>query len=194
MSMLAFDRRAYDADGRLHVACNISKAAINPYLGAEIPDYEKLRLDPRRTYMLLRPADELQRAANTFNNLPILKQHVPVSAQDHQPNLVVGSTGTDANFVGPYLKNSIVVWAKGAIDAVNSGRQKELSAAYRYRADMRPGVHQGQRYDGVMRDIVGNHVALVSQGRAGSDVVVGDAAIQSRFYERFPQARRIGAV
>jgi hypothetical protein len=143
---------------------------------------------------LLRPADELQRAANTFNNLPILKQHVPVSAQDHQPNLVVGSTGTDANFVGPYLKNSIVVWAKGAIDAVNSGRQKELSAAYRYRADMRPGVHQGQRYDGVMRDIVGNHVALVSQGRAGSDVVVGDAAIQSRFYERFPQARRIGAV
>ncbi|MCV5420626.1 DUF2213 domain-containing protein, partial [Escherichia coli] len=30
-------------------------------------------------------------------------------------------------------------------------------------------------YDGVMRDIVGNHVALVTEGRAGSDVVVGDS-------------------
>jgi hypothetical protein len=194
MSMLAFDRRAYDADGRLHVACNISKAAVNPYLGAEIPDYEGLRLDPGRAYYLLRPADELHRAASTFNNLPILKQHVPVSAQDHQPSLVVGSTGTDAAFIGPYLRNSIVVWAKGAIDKINCGHQKELSAAYRYRADMRPGTYQGQRYDGVMRDLVGNHVALVREGRAGSDVVVGDAAIQSRFYERVPNARRIVAV
>lgn len=40
---------------------------------------------------------------------------------------------------------------------------------------MTPGVHEGQPYDGVMRDIVGNHVALVIEGRAGSDVVVGDS-------------------
>src|SRR6202012_2673760 len=31
------------------------------------------------------------------------------------------------------------------------------------------------RYDGVMRDIVGNHVALVEEGRAGPDVMVGDS-------------------
>src|SRR5262249_19276386 len=30
--------------------------------------------------------------------------------------------------------------------------------------------------DGVMRKIVGNHVALVEKGRAGSDVMVGDEA------------------
>jgi hypothetical protein len=84
--------------------------------------------------------------------------------------------------------------AKGAIDAVNAGQQKELSAAYRYRADTRPGTFNGQRYDGVMRDVAGNHVALVREGRADSDVVVGDAAIPSRFFERFPDARRIGAV
>ena len=42
---------------------------------------------------------------------------------------------------------------------------------------MTPGTYEGEPYHGVMRDIVGNHVALVREGRAGSDVVVGDAAI-----------------
>src|SRR5262249_21805840 len=33
-------------------------------------------------------------------------------------------------------------------------------------------------YDGVMRNLRGNHVALVEDGRAGDDVVVGDAALK----------------
>lgn len=40
---------------------------------------------------------------------------------------------------------------------------------------MTPGTYKGQKYDGVMRDIQGNHVALVEAGRAGPDVVVMDA-------------------
>jgi len=70
-----------------------------------------------------------------------------------------------------------VIWARDAIDDVENGVKKELSAAYRYRADMTPGTYEGEAHDGVMRDIVGNHVATVREGRAGSDVVVGDAAI-----------------
>lgn len=176
---LAFDRdsvRNYDADGRLHVLMShISKAAINEYLGGEIPDYEKLGLDPFKRYKLWRHPGELEKGAPTFNNLPILSQHVPVSAVDHQPDLVVGSTGTDAKFNEPYLDNSLVVWVKDAIDRVEADLQKELSSAYRYRADMTPGTVDGASYDGVMRDIVGNHVALVKDGRAGADVVVGDS-------------------
>jgi hypothetical protein len=42
---------------------------------------------------------------------------------------------------------------------------------------MTPGTYGGIKYDGVMRDIVGNHVALVEEGRAGADVHVGDAAL-----------------
>ena len=179
---LAFDRasaRSYDADNRLHVAStNISKANICGYLGKEIPDFEKLGLDAETIYQLYRDPEELAKAAPTFNNLPLLSQHVPVSAENHQPDLVIGSTGTDAEFVAPYLKNSLVIWAQGAIDAVEAETQKELSSAYRYRADMTPGIANGQKYDGVMRDIIGNHVALVQEGRAGPDVVVGDAAIQ----------------
>jgi uncharacterized protein len=178
---LAFDRasvRTYDRDGRLHVqVTNISKAAVNPYIGREIPDYKALGVDPDRVYQLLRDPDELAKAADTFNNVPLLSRHVPVTADDHKPDLVIGSTGTDAEFDAPHLRNSLVIWARDAIDDVESEVKKQLSSAYRYRADMTPGTYEGQPYDGVMRDIVGNHVALVREGRAGSDVVVGDAAI-----------------
>lgn len=182
MKLIAMDRagsvRSYDADGRLHVAVsNISKANVCPYLGREIPDHERLGLDPDRVYRLLRCPEELARAAPSFNNLPVLSEHVPVTAfgeDSHREELVVGSTGTDAAFDGTYLSNSMVVWARPSIDAVESDEQRELSSAYRYRADMTAGNYNGVAYDGIMRDIIGNHVALVFEGRAGPDVYVGD--------------------
>jgi hypothetical protein len=179
---MALDResvRTTDADGRLHVALsNISKATVNPYKGSEIPDAKALGLDENKVYRLLRHPDELAKAVPSFNNLPLLSEHVPVSADAHQPDLVIGSTGTDAAFEPPYLRNSLVVWAKPAIDDIESGDAKELSCAYRYTADMTPGVYEGMPYDGIMRNIVGNHLALVKEGRAGPDVVVGDSVLQ----------------
>jgi len=185
-ALIAFDReslRSKDADGRLHVKlANISKATVNPYRGDEIPEWQALGLDPGRVYYLLREPEELAKAAPTFNNLPILSKHQKVSADDHQPDLVVGTTGSSSEFVAPYLQNSLAFWAGPAIDAIeaddDSKRVKELSCGYRYRADMTPGTYQGQSYDGVMRDIVGNHVALVREGRAGPDVVVADEAMR----------------
>jgi len=176
---MALDRasvRTFDHDGRLHVAVtNISKATVNEYIGREIPDYQALGLDPDKRYKLFRDPEELAKGAATFNNIPLLSRHVAVTVDDHQPDLVVGSTGTDAEFVAPYLRNSLVIWARDAIEAVESEVQKELSSAYRYRADMTPGTFEGQPYDGVMRDIIANHVSLVKEGRAGADVVVGDS-------------------
>ena len=78
-------------------------------------------------------------------------------------------------FDAPYLKNSLVVWDGEAIKLIEDDKQKELSCGYRYRADMTPGTYEGVRYDGVMRDIRGNHVALVEEGRAGPDVLVADS-------------------
>ena len=176
---LAYDKasvRSVDADGRLHVAkTNISKATVNPYFGREIPGASSLGLEAEKQYALLRDPDELEKAAPTFNNLPLLRQHVPVSAVDYRPEDVIGSTGTDAKFESPYLTNSLVIWAKDYISAVENQSQKELSCSYRYEADMTPGIFEGKKYDGVMRNIVGNHVALVKEGRAGPDVVVGDS-------------------
>jgi len=174
----AFDKsmRTYDADGRLHVkVSNISKAAVNPYYGYEIPGYKELGLDANTVYKLLRDPVELEKAAPTFNNLQLLSRHVPVNAADPKHELVVGSTGTDACFEAPYLKNSLVVWDQELISRIESEEQRELSSAYRYTPRMEPGEYLGESYDGVMTNIIGNHVALVDVGRAGSDVVVGDS-------------------
>ena len=182
--VFAFDRqpqpgesvRHYDDDGRLHIATtNISKAMINEYFGREIPNFQALGLQSGRRYRLLRDPSELAKGAATFNNLPLLSRHVAVSAKDHKPDFVIGSTGTDAAFTHPYLTNSIVVWAEPDIEAIEEDLKKELSCSYRYDPDMTPGTYEGQSYDGVMRNIRGNHVAVVREGRAGPDVVIGDS-------------------
>lgn len=181
MIVMAMDRsvRSYDEDNRLHVSrMNISKAMVCPYRGAEIPRSAQMGLDPNRIYQLFRDPVELEAGASTFNNLPILIKHVHVTADEHEPDLVVGSTGSECVFNYPYLQNSISVWAGHAIEGIETGQQKEFSAAYRYDADMTPGEHMGVKYDGIMRNIRGNHGALVEKGRAGADVVVGDSLME----------------
>lgn len=179
---LAFDRnsvRSKDANGHLIVElANISIADVNPYYGHEIPDADALGLDPQRVYMLLRDPEELKKAASTFNEKPLLLRHKPVSADDHPREITVGTIGSNAEFVHPHLQNSLTVWDQEGIDAIESEETKELSPGYRYRADMTPGTFEGKHYDGVMRDLAGNHLALVVEGRSGPTVVVGDSALK----------------
>ena len=193
---LAQDKRTYDQDGRLHVdQANISKAAVNPYLGKEInavmkdePGWKMLEAEKR--YNLLRHPDELKKAAATFNGLPILWQHRPASAEAHPHEITIGATGNDASFEHPYLRNSLSIWPAYATEAIEDGGQKQLSCGYAYKADMTPGTYEGEPYDGVMRDIVGNHVALVREGRAGADCAVGDASIEEQQWCAIERALR----
>ncbi len=184
---LAFDRaslRTVDQDGRMRVELShISKAMVCPYLGSEIPDCEELGLDPDRVYMLLRDPEELAKSVDTWNAIPLLNEHVAVSSDDHKPHNVVGATGNNAKFNAPYLDNSLVVWVQDSIDKIESGEQTEISCAYYYTPDMTPGEYEGVEYDGVMRNIVANHVALVSKGRAGPDVLVADSQINLQWMQ-----------
>lgn len=175
----AFDKasvRTYDADGKMHVALTpISKANICVYYGREIPEWEALGLNPDKAYRMLRDPEELRKAVKTFNNQPLLNTHVAVTITDPPKDAIIGSTGEVAEFDGTYLNNSLVIWDVNSIIGVENEQQKEISSSYRYRADMNPGVYEGEAYDGVMRDIVCNHVAIVPSGRAGPDVFVYDS-------------------
>lgn len=169
--------RTTDIDGRLHVTdCKISAARVNPYLGSEIPDADKLGLKPEQIYMLYRDAAALRAAATTFENLPLMSTHVEVNANEPQKYLVVG-TVSNVRWRAPYLVADLAVWDAEAIARIKSGEQREISCGYRYVPDMTPGTIDGERYDGRMLQIAGNHVALVEQGRVGPDVVVADAAL-----------------
>ena len=177
---LAFDRasvRSFDGNGRLQVTkSNISKANVCPYYGREIPNAEALGLEPDKIYRLYRHPDELKKAAPTFNNIPVLCIHTPDFPGDPPREYRVGTTHSGCDFDGTYLCNGLSVWDNSAIAGIETEEQKELSSSYQYRADMTSGTTPDDEvFDGIMRDIVGNHVALVETGRAGSDVLVADS-------------------
>jgi len=190
----AFDRslRSVDADGHMRVEeSRISKANVCPYKGSEIPCWQELGLDPDRIYRLFRDPGELEKGASTFDGKPLLVRHVPVSAELPRKELCVGSVGV-CSFEEPYLvTRPLMVWTQEAKDLIDSGEQRELSAAYRYDAEMVPGVYGGEAYDGRMVNIQGNHVAIVSEGRAGPDVHVADEQIPEFRTMSSPRAQAI---
>ncbi|WP_432785032.1 hypothetical protein AAEX37_01964 [Oligella sp. MSHR50489EDL] len=175
--LIAMDKsmRRIDDNGHLIVESTIiTKAAVNPYLGKEVPDYEKLGLEPDKIYKLLRDPEELEKALSSFKGVQLLIKHTPVSSSEPHNALTVGSIGTDIHMDGESVRASLRVFDQTAIDLIESGKLQELSAGYRYVADMTPGEWNGQSYDGVMRNIHGNHVALVERGRIGRDAIISD--------------------
>ena len=185
MNNLLFDAtpsvRSKDENGFLHVALTpISKATVNPYLGREIEGSAAHGFKPDSIYYGLRDPKELEKAADTFNGLPLLLEHHPTDAENLPKEWVVGSMGTDAVYEKPYLKNSMTVTDAQAIGYIEDGTAKEISCSYRFTPDFTAGEFtevDGSKvhYDFIMRDIRGNHVALVPEGRAGHDVHVADS-------------------
>ena len=185
MNTLLFDAtpsvRSKDENGFLHVALTpISKATVNPYLGREIEGSAAHGFKPDSIYYGLRDPQELEKAADTFNGLPLLLEHHPTDAENLPKEWVVGSMGTDAVYEKPYLKNSMTVTDAQAIGYIEDGTAKEISCSYRFTPDFTAGEFtevDGSKvhYDFIMRDIRGNHVALVPEGRAGHDVHVADS-------------------
>ena len=197
-SRIALDRSpgwTFDRDGRLRVAeSTLTKSSVNGYLGSEVPDHERLGLDPRKIYKVWRRPDELEKAVGSFNGLPLMARHIAVSAADHKHADTVGTTGTSARFAAPYLRNGLTIWTADAIRGVEDGSCRELSCAYAYKPVMRSGrAPGGDSYDIEMTRIEGNHVALVERGRVGPEAVVGDGALRSVFYDdaTFPNRHRL---
>ncbi len=175
---LALDARSVrtvDENGFLHVGnSHITKAKVDPYHGNEVPGWQDKGLDPGKIYYGLRDPGELQKALTTWAGLPLHFRHHEDSADEPAKMTRVGNVGTDITWNAPYVDAPLTIWDQTAIDAINNGTCRELSCAYRYDPDWTPGTYEGRPYDFIMRNIRGNHVALVEEGRAGSDVLVAD--------------------
>lgn len=121
-----------------------------------------------------RPEEEVskQDALLSLANLPVTLEHPPeLLTPDTCRQYQRGHTGSLVKYETPFAVGFVTVTDREAIDAVKRGDAREVSVGYRVKFDATPGVTpDGQRYDGVQREISGNHVAIVRRGRAGPDV------------------------
>lgn len=149
----------------------ISKSGVFPYLGSEITGAP----EPGRIYNVLRPPEELEKAAETFKLLPIIDEHellgeTGTSTDDRPP---AGFTGEEVTYEHPYLYAPLKITSPKLISEVRSGKT-ELSPAYFTDYEPSEGVYEGQPYQYIQRIRAGNHLALVTRGRTGADVAVLD--------------------
>ena len=172
---LAFDRsaRTTDIEGRLHVKdCILSVAEVSEYLGSEIPDYQMLGLSGDKIYKLYRTPGALKEGAPSFENMPLMSEHVGVNSAQPQKALIAGSV-SNIRWKAPQLIGDIAVWEATSISGILDGSKSGLSCGYRYQVDMSPGkTPAGELFDGrMLGPLVCNHVALVENPRVPSATV-----------------------
>jgi 8-oxo-dGTP pyrophosphatase MutT (NUDIX family) len=169
--------RLLDANGWFEIKRNpISKAGVFPYLGKHIPG-----ADPNVMYQVYRPVEELANpeTINSAKLLPWIDNHVMLG--NGQPRTVPaeqkgvqGVIGQEVFFEGDTLYGNLKLFSGEHGTLINSGK-RELSLGFRCRYELAPGVFNGQAYTYVQRQIRGNHIASVDDGRMGPEVAVLDS-------------------
>lgn len=150
----------------------ITKAGVFPYLGKQISP----SLEPDKIYQVYRPEEEIKKAADTFKLVPLVDDHTMLGP-DFTPaeqKGVHGVLGEDIQERNGTLFADVKIFSEQLKREIQDGK-KELSLGYFCKYDLTPGQYNGMHYDAVQRDLKGNHIALVDNGRMGHDVRVMDA-------------------
>ena len=166
--------RITDQNGFFEVKRNpISKVGVFPYSGKSIGADE-----PDKIYNVYRPAEELSadECINSFKLVPFVDEHAMLGA-DAMPaeqKGVHGTTGEDVFFEGDVLYSNLKVFSDALANLIEGGK-RELSCGYRCEYEFAQGDYNGVKYDAIQRNIRGNHLALVEEGRMGKEVAVLDS-------------------
>ena len=145
-----------DADGFLHDQPILTRAGVFSYRN---PDGSM-----RREY---RPPEEVFRADSlaSYRGKPITIRH-PTEGMVTPSNarrVSVGTIISEGRQDGDSVRADIVIHDPAAM-----GGNRELSVGYHLDYDPTPGTTpDGQRYDGVQRNIMSNHLSVVPAARAG---------------------------
>ena len=163
-----------DSNGYWYIKHNpISKEGVFPYLGHTISD----ECEPNKIYKVYRPAKTLKESVETWDNppKPFIDDHEMLgegfTAIDDRP---VQGIIYNPSFDKGVLYADIAVYSEDLKQNIENGK-KELSLGYFCKYKKERGVFNGEVYDYVQYDMVGNHIALVDAGRCGSDVKVFDS-------------------
>jgi hypothetical protein len=175
--------RKKDKNGYIDIENNpIAKVGVYRYLGSSIGRHDK----PNDDFWIYRPAEELA-APDTLQSLnlaPLVIGHDTLgdkgmSAEDKG---IHGVVSEPIYLEGDTIKAKLRVYSDTFMDMVDKAGVNELSAGmfgdivYTVdgTVDFTAGEYNGQKYDGILKDIYFNHVALVENGRMGREVRVLD--------------------
>jgi hypothetical protein len=170
--------RVQDANGWFEIKANpLSKAGVYPYLGSSIK-----APNPMAMYQVFRPPEELSKPAtlDSLKLLPFVNDHTMLGpeATGYTPveqKGMHGVVGETVFFKDGVIYGNIKVFSDILAKLINVGKV-DLSCGYRCKYVWTPGTYNGQHYDCIQTNIIFNHLALVDDGRMGSDVAVMDGS------------------
>lgn len=125
-------------------------------------------------------------ALASFSMVPLTREHPEGGAVDSQnwKAHAVGVVGEEVKRDGEYVRATVLVTDADAVKDLEAGHRRQLSCGYTCDVVEESGEWRGLQFDAVQRNIRGNHVALVRQGRAGPDVRVHLDAEDAEMVER----------
>jgi hypothetical protein len=145
-------------------------AGVFPYKGSQLPDAQ-----PDQIYNVYRPLEELTKpeTLESFKGLPIVNDHEMLGdryERGAEERGVHGAILDSVKAVGNDIIAPLSIFSKTLKSLINAGK-KGLSLGYNCRFEKAVGEFNGMVYNYIQRDIRGNHLALVSQGRNGTVVL-----------------------
>ena len=157
------DKYELTPEGYLRAWATIARTGVQQYTDADG--------SIRREY---RPESEVASPVSlaSFAGKAITLEHPSVlldssNTKDYQ----IGFSGTEVVYDNGFVRAVMTITDKDAIERIMRGDAKEVSAGYRVNYEAIPGVTDGgENYDGVQKEISGNHIAVVRRGRAGPQV------------------------
>jgi hypothetical protein len=174
---LTIDEKRRTRDGYLTVNARVARAGnVQIYAGAELGKPEMASV---RVY---RPADEVfsKDTMESFAHRPVTLGHPSssVSATNWR-DVAKGWSDSEVARDGEFVRVSMLLADADTIQAVEDGT-RELSMGYDCSLDWKPGVSpSGQAYDAVQRGIRSNHIAVVPKARGGTELRIGDSAVNT---------------
>jgi len=157
------DKFEVTPEGYLRAWATIARTGVQQYSDADG--------SIRREY---RPESEVASPESlaSFAGKAITLEHPTVlldssNTKDYQ----IGFSGTEVVYDNGFVRAVMTITDEDAIKRIMRGDAKEVSAGYRVNYEASPGVtDSGENYDGIQKEISGNHIAVVHRGRAGPQV------------------------
>ena len=159
----AIQNYEFTDEGYLRVKARIARTGIQSYTDAN----GGIRLE-------YRPEEEVaaNAALDSFREKCVTKEHPPVLLDaSNTKDYAIGFTSADVSYSEGFVESTLTVTDKETIDEIMRGNVREVSCGYKVDYSPEPGItSDGQHYDGIQKNIRGNHVAIVNRARGGAQV------------------------